>query len=206
MATDVSGSLEARIVSAGLRALGRYCPAELTVRRVAEFAGTSTMGIYSRFGGRAGMLAAIYRRGFEMLRDELVGAVADPDTGPAEAILALTRAYRTFALPNPALYALMFERPLADFEPTHQQRSEAIGMTFGLLTEQVSRAMRQGTIAAGGEPEMSAYLIWTAVHGLISIELTHALRNPLPGWILATPEAGERALELGVRAILAGLR
>ena len=205
MATDVSGSLEARIVTAGLRALGRYCPAELTVRRVAEFAGTSTMGIYSRFGGRGGMLAAIYRRGFEMLREHLVGAVPDPEADPSECILALARAYRAFALPNPALYALMFERPLADFEPTHQQRSEAIGMTFGLLTDQVARAIRQGTVA-GEDPVLSAYLVWTAVHGLVSIELTHALRNPLPGWILASPEAGERALELGVRAILAGLR
>lgn len=202
MATHVSGSLEARIVSAGLRALGTFCPAELTVRRVAELAGTSTMGIYSRFGGRAGMLAAIYRRGFELLRDQL--AVVEGDE-PRARIVGLALAYRAFALPNPALYALMFERPLPDFEPTHQQRSEAIEMTFGLLTAQVSRAISVGAIA-GEDPVLPAYLIWTAVHGLVSIELTHALRNPLPGWILATPEAGERALVLGVRAILAGLQ
>jgi AcrR family transcriptional regulator len=200
MATDVSGSLEGRIVAAGLRALGPFCPAELTVRRVAQFAGTSTMGIYSRFGGRAGMLAAIYRRGFEMLRDQLAGAVV-AGAAPSEGILALSLAYRAFALPNPALYALMFERPLADFEPTHQQRSEAIEMTFGLLTAQVARSLDPGE-----DPVLPAYLIWTAVHGLVSIELTHALRNPLPGWILATPEAGERALVHGVRAILTGLQ
>lgn len=60
-----------RFIAAGLRVLHERGAAELTLRRVAELAGSSTMGIYSCFGGRAGMLEAMYRRGFELLEDAI---------------------------------------------------------------------------------------------------------------------------------------
>jgi hypothetical protein len=108
-------------------------------------------------------------------------------------ILALALAYRDFALANPALYALMFERPLPTFDPSHQARAEALGMTFTLLTDELAGAVR------------SAYLIWTAIHGIVSIELTHAVRSPLPGWFIDSPEVGAQVLREGVQALLTGL-
>jgi AcrR family transcriptional regulator len=204
----VSGSLDLdevreRLVVAGLRVLHEHGAAELTVRRVAEVAGSSTMGIYSRFGGRAGMLEAIYRRGFEALRDALVAATASaPD--PVGRILATVTAYRRFALDGPALYALMFERPLPGFDPSPQLRTEALNMCFTLLVEPVAEAQRAGAVA-GDDPVRPAYLIWTTAHGITSIELTHAQRSPLPGWFIDYPETGERMLLDGVRAVLTGL-
>jgi AcrR family transcriptional regulator len=160
------------------------------LRRVAEAAGASTMGIYTRFGSRAGMLEAIYRRGFELLRDALVTA---RDTAPAGSrIVPLAVAYRRFALANPPLYALMFERPLPDFDPSPQVRTEALGTTFGLLTGEIPDPAR-------------AYLVWTTVHGIVSIELTHALRSPLPGFFIDFADAGEGLLLDGVGALLRGL-
>jgi AcrR family transcriptional regulator len=184
--------------------LHEHGAAELTVRRVAEVAGSSTMGIYSRFGGRAGMLEAIYRRGFELLRDALAGA-AEGVPDPLARILATASAYRRFARDGPALYALMFERPLPGFDPSPQLRTEALNMTFTLLVEPVGAAQRAGALA-GDDPVPTAYLIWTAAHGITSIELTHAQRSPLPGWFIDYPGAGERMLLDGVRAMLGGLR
>jgi hypothetical protein len=43
------------------------------------------------------------------------------------------------------------------------------------------------------------------MHGLTSIELTHAQRGPLGEWVVDSPEGGERVLVEGVRALLAGL-
>jgi hypothetical protein len=43
------------------------------------------------------------------------------------------------------------------------------------------------------------------MHGMTSIELTHAQRGPLSGWMVDSPEGGERMLVEGVRALLAGL-
>jgi AcrR family transcriptional regulator len=200
----------------------------LTVRRVAEQAGTSTMGIYSQFGGRPGLLEAIYRRGFDQLRAALVaalpprtdeeaeegGAAEAPAQAPARAeqdgadpidsILALATSYRRFALDHPGLYSLMFDRPAPDFDPSPQLRSWALGETFSLLVGQVSRAQRAGSLA-GTDPTRQAYLLWTITHGITSVELTHAARSALPGWFLNSEEVGAEVLCEGVRAVLAGL-
>jgi len=116
----------------------------------------------------------------------------------------LALAYRRFALGSPALYALMFERPLPDFDPSPQLRADALGMTFTLLVDEVRRAQRRGTLP-GDAPERPAYLLWTTMHGLTSIELTHADHRPLPGWLIDSAESGEEVLADGVRAVLSGL-
>jgi AcrR family transcriptional regulator len=212
VATPVSGSLEVdevreRFIAAGLRVLHEHGATELTVRRVAEAAGSSTMGIYSRFGGRAGMLEGIYRRGYEQLGAALAAADeggSDDGRDPLDRIVELSLAYRRFALANPALYALMFERPLAGFDPPAGLRDETRNMTFPLLLDAVAAAQRAGTLR-GAEPADPAYLIWTATHGMTSIELTYALRSPLPDWFVDYPTMGERMLRDGVTAVLAGL-
>ncbi|MCI0685662.1 MAG: WHG domain-containing protein [Sporichthyaceae bacterium] len=192
-------------MAAGLDILQSDGAAELTVRRVADVAGSSTMGIYTCFGGRAGMLDAVYGRGFELLRDALAAAPTGNTPAPStERILALARNYREFALANPSLYALMFERPLPDFDPSPRLRAQALEMTFRLLVAEVGAAGEHNLIAMP-DPTRAAYLLWTAIHGMVSIELTHALRSPLPGWFLDSPEAGEQVLVEGVASLLAGL-
>lgn len=197
-----------RFIAAGLRVLHERGAAELTLRRVAELAGSSTMGIYSCFGGRAGMLEAMYRRGFELLEDAITAPPArsaEPaGSDPHRAIIAIATAYRRFALGNPALYALMFERPLPGFDPSPQLRSWALNLTFTPLVEQVAGA-QAGGLLAGDDPIRPSYLLWTTVHGITSIELTHAVRSPLPGWFVDSPEAGEQILLEAVRAVLTGL-
>ena len=193
-----------RFIVAGLRVLHERGAAELTLRRVAGLAGSSTMGIYSCFGGRTGMLEAIYRRGFELLRDAIT-APGPVTADPGRAIIAMATAYRGFALGNPALYALMFERPLPGFDPPPRLRSWALNLTFTPLVEQVARAQAAGLLA-GDDPVRPAYLLWTTIHGITSIELTHAVRSPLPGWFIDSPEAGQQILLEAVRAVLAGLR
>lgn len=209
MRTDVStpkelGDLRRELLDAGMRVLREHGPLHLTLRRVAEEAGTSTMGIYTCFGGRAGLLEEIYRYGFDALRDRLT---ADLD-GPQEAfdrIMAVAFGYREFALADPALYSLMFERPLPDFDPSPELRRDTLGQTFSLLAAATSA---EGTIrlVPSGDPLRMAYLVWATIHGIVSIELTHALRAPMPGWFLNSPEQGRQILADGLTALLSGLQ
>jgi AcrR family transcriptional regulator len=194
-----------RIVAAGLMALSDDNAADLTVRRVAKLAGSSTMCIYTKFGGRTGMVEAVYHRGFELLRDVLTAATGRATAlEPTERVVAMATAYRRFALDRPALYGLMFERALPDFDPSPALRAEALGMTITLLTDQVALAQKQGLVA-GDDPVRPSYLLWTTMHGLTSTELTHTQRGSLGGWVVDSPEGGERVLVEGVRALLAGL-
>ena len=97
-------------------------PGALTVRGIAARAGISTMAVYSRFGCKAKILEALYRHGFELLRDELEAVPVSPSS--VQDITALGFAYRRFALNNPGLYGFMFERPLPGFDPTLESRQD----------------------------------------------------------------------------------
>jgi AcrR family transcriptional regulator len=187
--------LRGQFIEAALRVAAAHGPAGLTVRRVAEEAGSSTMGVYSRFGSRTGMLQALYERAFDMLRDAF-GAV--PVTGDAFTdVRALALAYRIFALQGPTRYAFMFEQAVPKFDPGPDLRARALESTFGVLAAAVAQADAQAT------PERGAYLLWTAMHGMVSIELTHRDRTELPGWSIASDWEG---IYLdGVRAVWNGL-
>lgn len=212
-----------QLVDAALRVVADGGLGELTVRRIAEAAGTSTMSVYSRFGGRDGMLEAVYRRAFVILGDAFrAGATVtttgsataakgtravrsgDPEGGPLSRLLGLAFAYRAFALASPPRYAFMFGRPPVDFEPTEELRAEVLQGAFGPLIE----AVRDASGHEGAQAVRMAYFVWGTMHGLVGLELADVLRHPLPGWDVAAPGdegAGERMYAAGVRAMLRGL-
>ncbi|HEX4813729.1 MAG TPA: TetR/AcrR family transcriptional regulator [Nonomuraea sp.] len=197
------GALRHDLLDAAMRVLREEGALHLSLRRVADAAGTSTMGIYTCFGGRAGLLEAIYQHGFTLLHAELTRSLTG-HTDPHPRIMAIAYGYRDFALSDPALYALMFERPLPGFDPSPEQRHDALARTFTLLTEATTDATTAGLIRSLA-PERAAYLVWTTIHGLVSIELTCSHRTPLPGWFLSSPEEGRRILTDALDTLLSGL-
>jgi AcrR family transcriptional regulator len=133
-------------------------PGALRVRDVAQAAEQSTMGVYTHFGSKQGLLEQLYLHGFQRL-EERVGGERD--------LPAFALAYRAFALENEALYGLMFERATPDFVPSDASRLAALS-TFEMLTDRVADGRTGPTDAA---PD--AHLLWAAMHGLVSIELMH---------------------------------
>lgn len=200
--TKELGALRQDLLDAAMRVLREQGALHLTLRRVADTARTSTMGIYTCFGSRTGLLEAIYQYGFKILHEAMTTSL-NGHVDPQARIMAVARGYREFALADPALYALMFERPLPDFDPSPEQRNAALRLTFDLLTQATTAAEETGLIRQG-DPVRAAYLVWTTIHGIVSIELTCSLRTPLPGWFLNSREEGERVLTDGVQALLSG--
>jgi AcrR family transcriptional regulator len=146
-------------------------PAALTVRRIAADAGVSTINVYSRFGGKDGVLDALYVTGFQMLIDALDEVPRSPH-GHAE-LMAATRAYRRFAVTNPTFYTIMFERiferGVHGFHPS-QEATEVAVAALGALTGTVERAMSAGVLGEG-DPFATAVTLWATCHGLVSLEL-----------------------------------
>jgi AcrR family transcriptional regulator len=191
-----------RLVTAALRVAGEHGLAELTVRRIADAAGMSTMAVYSGFGGRAGVLEALYRRAFQMLAEafEAVQQPSPHDDGGADApararyLIALALAYRSFALESPPRYSLMFDRAVADFTPSAELRAASLETAFGPLIGVVHGDLRK------------AYALWATMHGLVGLELAEVLATAPPSWGVVPDEgAAERMYIAGVRAVLAGL-
>src|SRR3954467_2711332 len=111
-----TADLATRLVDEAGRILSREGAGGLSLRRLAAATGTSTMAVYTRFGDKQGLLAAMYRAGFERLGAAMTAAV-DGGGAPRTALAELGLAYRRTALANPHLYDLMFGRPVATFEP-----------------------------------------------------------------------------------------
>ncbi|HKS49048.1 MAG TPA: TetR/AcrR family transcriptional regulator [Amycolatopsis sp.] len=189
-----------RFLQAALTILVQEGVAGLTVRNLADAAGSSTVGVYTRFGGRSGVLDALYERTFELLHQEFV-RLPERTGRTAGDILAFARAYRRFALESPARYGFMFERPVPGFDPDPNLRAHAQRHTFDLLVDRI-RAAAPPDMAA----RVAAYLVWTTMHGLVSVELTNRQRTSPPGWFLDPgDDSYSRVFTEGLTAVMRGL-
>jgi AcrR family transcriptional regulator len=172
----------------------------LTVRGVAEAAGASTISVYARFGGRVGLLDAMYERIFDSLREMLEGLPPESPDGVAD-LLHLALEYRKFALESPARYALMYERPVPRFDPDPALRSAVLRTSFVLFIDRVRRVS-----PPEADARSKAYQLWTTMHGLVGAELMLASRTPLADWFIPpTEEANAEMYRLGVTAMMSGL-
>lgn len=141
-------------------------PSALSVRRVAEAAGCSTMAIYSRFGGKSGLLDALAREGFHRLADAVAAAAGTP---PDE-IAAMCAAMREVAIADPLRYRLMFG-PLAELS---SETRAAARRSLSSLTEAIARAAAADVVAVP-DPLAAAGILFGMCHGLIGAELSSVL-------------------------------
>ncbi len=151
-------------------------PHALSTRRLAELVGTSTQSIYTFFGGKQGLMRAMYREGFDRLAQHMR---AVPVTDDASVDLRrLGDAYRASAKASPHLYSVMFERPVAEFECSDDDIEHALS-TLQALADGVQRAIDAGVVA-GADAFDVAVNLWVAAHGFVSLELS--------GHLIATPD------------------
>jgi len=164
-----------------LRLLEERGPGALRIRDVAAAAGQSTMGVYTHFGSKQGLLEQLYLHGFSRLEERLDSVPSDGH-GRQE-LLAFALAYRAFALDNEALYGLMFERATPDFVPSDASRLAGLS-TFEMLARRVAEWRPDRT-----DPAADAHLVWATMHGLVSIELSHRRwGGPLVAHLQGDPE------------------
>src|SRR3954451_23174298 len=78
----------------------------LSLRELAQDAGTTTRAVYSVFGSKAGLLAALGARAFRLLQQEIE---ALPTTQhPSTALIEAALVFRNFAVGHPALFSIAF--------------------------------------------------------------------------------------------------
>jgi AcrR family transcriptional regulator len=156
------------LLSAASTLLAKEGPGALTVRRIAAEAGVSTMGVYSRFGGKDGVVDALLREGFDDLSRAMDSVPVTDD--PLVDLQRCCQAYRTFGVSNATRYRLMFEGTVPDFVPSEESIGSATA-SFDRLVDRVGRCVDAGVLAPGDHSEIAASL-WAASHGLISLELS----------------------------------
>ncbi|MGD9572705.1 MAG: TetR/AcrR family transcriptional regulator [Thermoleophilia bacterium] len=138
-----------------------------TLRALAESAGTSTMAVYTHFGGMDGLWDAVRAEGFARLHARL--ARLRPTDDPVRDLTATGTAYVLNALANPHLYARMFDG--RGGAPPPPEAATA----FDVLVDATRRAVEAGRFDAGTDARGAALELWAMTHGLVSLVITGAL-------------------------------
>ena len=185
-------ALRGRLLDLTGRELSAHGPDALSLRKLANAAGTSTTAVYSLFGGKAELLQAVFDEAFERFGAHL--AAVDPSDDPAEDIVALGHAYRASARVDPQFYGVMFGSQAARVGVAVASQERA-AETFLPLVAMVGRAMSAGALRRD-DPVRVATALWAVVHGLVSLELA--------GMVSAQAGDPDRLFDDAVRASVTG--
>ena len=181
------------ILRAALELLRAEGAAGLRVRTVAAAAGCSTTGVYTWFGGKNGLVEAIYVEGFQRF-GEALDRVSNLDD-PTAIVRARAIRYREGAIANPTHYQVMFGGLVPGFEAGAEALAIA-ARTFFALADAVRAAMDAGAFAPD-DPAAVAYHLWAGIHGYVELEL--AGHCPIVG------RPADELYERGVDLLMSGV-
>ena len=155
-------------------------PDGLQTRKIASAAGTSTMAVYTYFGGMPGLIAAVAEEGLR----QFDAAMTMPSTSdPVADLVATGIAYRRYAIERPHMYRLMFGSTSAHGinAPAHNVLTLSLAEiddqhpSFAHVVRGVHRSMQAGRIAGSSTDEATVVAVaaqfWASVHGFVMLEL-----------------------------------
>jgi AcrR family transcriptional regulator len=154
----------------------------LSVRAVADEIGTSTRAVYSIFGSKEGLLAALATRSFDMLRDAIaeLPRTKDPARDLVQAALTV---FRPMAVQHPSLFQIAFLRAAPDVA-LGPEAADAARAGYELLTERVERLAAADLL--GGRDALAATREFNAMcFGMAVTELLIPTRlepDPQQAW------------------------
>lgn len=138
--------------------------AALSVRAISKKAGLSTIGIYSHFQGKQGILDTLYIEGFEMV-EKVIDVLTEERTGKVAVMLA-TSNYLDLVEQHEAHYRLIFGESDSAYSPGEEARN-AGAKAFFKLTKVVSTLLPQGSNLE--QKQEAAMQIWSVIHGYINL-------------------------------------
>ena len=143
--------------------------AALSIQELARRMDMKAPSLYNYFSGKQEIYDTLFRQGFEQF-DVLVQDRLQAAPSWRSALTSYIEAYMSFALANPELYQLCFERPVPGFVPSAQ----SLEVSFG--------ALRRGyAIVASWRPEINSDLsdeqigdlVIAVAHGLTALHLAN---------------------------------
>ncbi len=186
-------AIRTTLLDVASRLLAAEGPQALALRRIAAEAGCSTTVLYRMFGGKHGLLEALYVEGFRRFRRRLAAVPRDPD--PRVHLRALGLAYRENALAERNYYGLMFGAPVPGFRPGEETLATALS-AFAILEDAVAACAAAGLLA-DADPRRVALSFWAGIHGFVSLELNghmpdadavlDTLMSGIPSGFFSTP-------------------
>ena len=163
----------------------------LSVRGVAAEVGTTTRAIYSLYGSKDGLIAALAAHGFDLLRD---GVSSVPETSaPDRDLVEAGLVFRRYATEHSSLFRISFQN-----NPTPMRTNPAVNAAataaLEVLTGRVARLHEAGLLA-DNDVRAATLCFHAQCEGLAELELRGNF----------APDDEERHWRKGLSALVAGL-
>lgn len=166
-------SLRLSLLDTASRMVAEGGTESLSLRKLAEEVGASTMVVYTAFGSKEGLLDELWKEGFRRLWEIEEGALKESD--PLKRLRALGDAYRRNALSNPSFYKLVFGGRLPLSNLSQEMEKEQSRQTFMVLVQTISDCQKAGLLSSKLLDVEIAAMFWSTAHGAISLELSGML-------------------------------
>src|ERR1700740_4612 len=181
MTSQIQRSVRAEMLRAAVGLLDDQGPDALQTRKVAGAAGTSTMAVYTHFGGMRGLIAEVAEEGLR----QFDAALTVPQTDdPVADLFAVGAAYRRYAIERPHMYRLMFGSTTA--HGINAPAGTVLALTVAEIEDHVPgfvyavRAVRRSILAGritACSPDDDSTVVataaqfWSLLHGFVMLEL-----------------------------------
>ncbi len=136
----------------------------LSVRAIAKRADMSTIGIYSHFKGKQGILDALFIQAAHLVADAM--EAGDKTEDPKAAMMAAAAAYVDFAEKHAAHYRLFFGESDPDYTPSAEAQDIARA-AYKKLLRHAALLLPEG--ASPEKVQETALGFWALQHGFVGL-------------------------------------
>lgn len=140
----------------------------LSLRDVARRLGVSHQAPYKHFPSREHILAEVVSRAYASFAGHLAKRTRSDD--PYQDLGHLGQSYLDYARKHPLHYQLMFSTPLPD-PAEHPDMMAQARQAFAMLRDAIGKLPGR---SPHSDVDQDAMFAWSVVHGLASIQQTHA--------------------------------
>jgi AcrR family transcriptional regulator len=174
--------LRERIIEAAWAQIAREGAPALSLRAVARDLGIAAPSIYNHFADRDALVTTLIIEAYESLGTHQLNALNNVATDDLpQRMISIGTAYHEWALTYPQRYLLIFGTPIpgyaAPLEVVQPIAARSLSALIGVV-ESYHLAGRLKVVDV--DFQTIAVLIWTRVHGLISMEISHNLPPIIP--------------------------
>lgn len=145
-----------------------------SLREVARRAGVSAAAVYRHYDGKEALLREVCGEGFRTFSSYLLRALAAPT--PRTRMVSCAEQYLRFGMEHSRDYRVIFMGAAEDMALAPPNPGKRREPTFQFLVDRVSECM-QARVLGKGNPDEVATLIWSHVHGLVSLRLSGHLQR-----------------------------
>jgi AcrR family transcriptional regulator len=158
-----------RILAAARQIMREEGVAALSMQELARRMDLRAPSLYNYFSGKTALYDALFELGFTLFSQRLA-QVATGSQPWQDELRAYLETYMAFALENPELYQLCFERPVPGFVPSEQ----SLALSLSVLEQSYHRASALlPQLDTGLTAQQLTDLIIAISHGLTALHLAN---------------------------------